>query len=164
MKNQDKWSPSKFVMHNGRPSGNRDSRCFSIGSRLITDLTARLYQEHIPKPQQMCKGIARIVRPSGICLLNTPFPYLLHEAPHDYYRFTKFVSRVLLENSRFEIVNLKPSGDAPDILTDIVVKQLSRTPVLGSPTAILVQWLIWERLCRPGLVNRFLDPQRSIFR
>lgn len=49
MLNQDKWVPSKYVYRGRRLVGSRDSRVVATTSRLVTDITASLYQAHIPR-------------------------------------------------------------------------------------------------------------------
>ena len=48
MKNTAQWKPTKFELHRGRWRGSRDARELGIGSRLISDLVAGLYQAHLP--------------------------------------------------------------------------------------------------------------------
>lgn len=48
MKNADSWKPSKFVQVRGRLRGSRDARELGVGSRLMSDLVAALYQHHVP--------------------------------------------------------------------------------------------------------------------
>lgn len=49
MKNQDQWTPSKFVYRDGRLMASRDVREVAPGDRLIADLVAALYDTHIPQ-------------------------------------------------------------------------------------------------------------------
>ncbi len=48
MKNRENWKPSKFVFINQRLVGSRDPQELAIGSRLISDLTARYYDKSLP--------------------------------------------------------------------------------------------------------------------
>ena len=48
MKNAERWLPSKFEQHHGRWRGSRDAGELGIGSRLISDLVAGLYPQHLP--------------------------------------------------------------------------------------------------------------------
>ena len=48
MKNPDRWRPSKFVQRGGRWRTSRDGRDVGVGSRLITDAVARIYDTHLP--------------------------------------------------------------------------------------------------------------------
>lgn len=47
MKNPDLWKPSKFVYRKGRLVASRDRNEVAVGSRLATDLIARVYDQHI---------------------------------------------------------------------------------------------------------------------
>ena len=48
MKNRAQWQPTKFVMRYGRLRGSRDARELGVGTRLISDLVAALYQAQLP--------------------------------------------------------------------------------------------------------------------
>ena len=48
MKNRAQWKPTKFELHRGRWRGARNARELGVGSRLISDLVAALYQAHLP--------------------------------------------------------------------------------------------------------------------
>ncbi len=48
MRNRTSWQPTKFEMRSGRLRGSRDVRELGVGSRLIGDLVAALYQAHLP--------------------------------------------------------------------------------------------------------------------
>lgn len=47
MKNQDQWSPSKFVYRNGKLIASRDPIEVAYGDRLIADLVAGLYDANL---------------------------------------------------------------------------------------------------------------------
>jgi SAM-dependent methyltransferase len=53
MKNSAAWVPSKFVHRNGRLTASRDPSQVGVGSRLIADLIAEVYDRHIPR---FCRG------------------------------------------------------------------------------------------------------------
>jgi len=47
MMNQDKWQPSKYVYKKGRLIASRDKNEVNVGSRLIADIIAGIYDEHL---------------------------------------------------------------------------------------------------------------------
>lgn len=49
MKNPQAWIPSKFEQRGGRLRAARDPRELGIGSRLVADLVAARYDEHLPR-------------------------------------------------------------------------------------------------------------------
>lgn len=53
MKSCDKWQPSKFVYKNGKLIASRDTEEVGVGSRLIADLIAQIYDKNL---QQHAKG------------------------------------------------------------------------------------------------------------
>lgn len=46
--------------------------------------------EHVAEPRAMVAEIARVLRPGGVMLITAPFAWPLHEAPHDFQRFTRY--------------------------------------------------------------------------
>mgnify|MGYP001567028094 FL=1 len=60
--------------------------------------------EHVPKAPQAITEIARVVRPGGFLYVVVPFLYPFHEAPNDYFRWTK--SGLIAALSDFEPVEV----------------------------------------------------------
>lgn len=48
MKNKDKWQPSKYIYKKGKLIASRDQKEVSIGSRLIADIIAEVYNKNLP--------------------------------------------------------------------------------------------------------------------
>ncbi len=55
--------------------------------------------EHVPQPQLAIDEMARVLRPNGYLILTAPHIWGLHEVPHDYFRFTPYGLRHLVEQS-----------------------------------------------------------------
>jgi SAM-dependent methyltransferase len=54
--------------------------------------------EHLVNPPQAIAEMYRVLTPGGTLILTTRFVYPLHDAPHDYFRFTRFGLEKLLEH------------------------------------------------------------------
>ena len=66
--------------------------------------------EHVPNPGQVLLEIARILRPGGRLLLTAPQGWHEHQQPHDYFRFTRYALRNLIEEAGFREVEIQPLG------------------------------------------------------
>jgi len=66
--------------------------------------------EHCPDPMLTLNEIHRVLKPSSPLVLTVPFLWPTHEAPHDYYRYTPFAIRRLLEKSGFEDIEISCLG------------------------------------------------------
>jgi SAM-dependent methyltransferase len=66
--------------------------------------------EHLPDPGRALREIARTLVPGGALLVAAPHEWEVHQAPHDYFRYTCHGLRHLLERAGFEIVEIRPAG------------------------------------------------------
>jgi SAM-dependent methyltransferase len=66
--------------------------------------------EHIREPGLALKEIARTLRPGGRILLAIPQDWEVHQAPHDFFRYTRYGIRYLLEQAGLEPVRIQPAG------------------------------------------------------
>ncbi len=99
--------------------------------------------EHIETPQSLWKEMNRVLKKGGKVILNVPFFYMLHETPHDYYRFTKYALRKLANDTGFNILILKETGGIIEVLADLTCKTLLYIPVIGSYLSKFMQSLIY---------------------
>lgn len=66
--------------------------------------------EHTPDPQRATRELCRVLRAGGRLLLVVPMIWEIHQAPHDYFRFTRYGLERLLATAGFEVVRLRPLG------------------------------------------------------
>ncbi len=64
--------------------------------------------EHLQMPDQMLKEAYRLLKPSGQLILTVPMVWGLHEEPVDFYRYTEYGLRYLLEQAGFEEIQIQP--------------------------------------------------------
>ncbi|MCP4654009.1 MAG: class I SAM-dependent methyltransferase [bacterium] len=77
----------------------------TIGSVLCTQVL-----EHLPRPWEAVAEMARVLAAGGYLILSVPHLSVIHEAPHDYYRFTRWGLGSLLKTHGFEVVRIVESG------------------------------------------------------
>lgn len=61
----------------------------SIGTDTIDAVFCLEVLEHVREPHMAAAEIARILRPGGLLIGSTPFLLGIHDAPADYFRFTR---------------------------------------------------------------------------
>ena len=66
--------------------------------------------EHTPKPREVIKEAYRVLKPRGALLLTVPQSYPIHGEPHDYFRYTAYGIRHLLEEAGFRVVSIRQNG------------------------------------------------------
>jgi SAM-dependent methyltransferase len=78
--------------------------------------------EHLEEPWKAIEEMYRVLKPGGHLILSAPQTYWLHEEPRDFYRFTQFGLKYLMENSGFALKYFKAKGDAGHFLLDLFAK------------------------------------------
>ena len=66
--------------------------------------------EHTRNPREVLLEFARVLKPGGLLVMVVPFLWEEHQAPHDYFRFTRYGVRLLFESSPFRLDLLSPIG------------------------------------------------------
>jgi SAM-dependent methyltransferase len=62
--------------------------------------------EHVTEPRSVLLELCRVMRPGGHLWISAPLCYEEHEVPYDYYRYTQFGWRHLMESAGLEIVEM----------------------------------------------------------
>lgn len=63
-----------------------------------------------PRPWQVLRELARVLRAGGRLYLTAPFDWHIHHEPHDYFRLTPYGMKALLEEEGFAIEALEGVG------------------------------------------------------
>jgi SAM-dependent methyltransferase len=108
--------------------------------------------EHIFQPQALVHEIARILAPGGKVIVGVPFYYWIHEAPHDYFRYTRFALQRLADTAGLDVVEIEETGGQVDVITDLVVRLPKRWPRVQRALV---------RLVTPALGSGRADRNRS---
>lgn len=112
--------------------------------------------EHLADGLEAVGEIHRVLRPGGVLLLNTPFLYPIHEAPHDYVRYTRFGLASLANRAGLTVESVEPIGGAADVFIDLVSKSLAGIPVVATSLVVLLQ--------EAAILTRHSFPARAVRR
>ncbi len=66
--------------------------------------------EHTRNPRRVLEEFARVLKPGGGLHMVVPFLWEEHQAPHDYFRFTRYGLETLLEQLPLRVDLLRPMG------------------------------------------------------
>jgi SAM-dependent methyltransferase len=66
--------------------------------------------EHLAEPGRALAEMARTLAPGAPLLIAAPHEWEVHQAPHDYFRYTRFGLTHLLEKAGYEAIELAPAG------------------------------------------------------
>ena len=105
--------------------------------------------EHVKNPKQVVRELFRVLASGGELLLVAPQEWEVHQAPHDYWRYTRYGLRLLLENAGFHVVHVHPAGGFFRVLSRRVLYALTffRWPwkllaaLLALPVGLALPWL-----------------------
>ena len=110
--------------------------------------------EHLRDPGLAICEMARSLKNGGALLLAAPHEWEVHQAPHDYFRFTQFGLRHLLEKAGLEVQEMRPAGGYFRLLARRLLNGLQF--FTGG-----LRWLVFVPaavvLVPPALVLPFLD-------
>ncbi|MBK7642328.1 MAG: class I SAM-dependent methyltransferase [Planctomycetes bacterium] len=67
--------------------------------------------EHVLSPRAVVEEMARVLKPGGRLLVTVPFMQPLHEIPSDFYRYTPFALRRMVEETGLVVEVIEPRGN-----------------------------------------------------
>ena len=99
----------------------------------------------------------RVLKDNGHVILSVPHLSPIHEAPHDYFRYTEYGLNSLLTSRGFRVLELHPAGGLLSFLahpaTSLTVSLFASVPGLRT--------LAW--FCNYVLLVRLLEPVDRVF-
>lgn len=64
--------------------------------------------EHVPAPDAVLGEFHRTLKPGGRLWASAPLCFEEHEVPYDFFRYTQYGWRALLERNGFDVVSIEP--------------------------------------------------------
>ena len=110
--------------------------------------------EHLREPRIMLSEAHRILRRGGHIILHVPFQWHVHEAPYDFFRFTRFALQDLLEQAGFSEIDIEPTTGFWSMWVlklNYQLKKLVRGPAavrIVMQLALAIPWWLNQHLAR----------------
>jgi SAM-dependent methyltransferase len=138
-----------------------DAQALGLASATFDVVLCTEVLEHIPEPQAAIDEMFRVLKPGGTLLLTTRFLFPIHDAPHDYFRFTKFGLQHLVR--RFDAVVIEEETTTVGTLAVLVQRLGLQTDSVGGGVGRAL-WLLMARLIRPfsWLIRREYGDSRRL--
>jgi SAM-dependent methyltransferase len=99
------------TLHNSRADIVTDlNSSFSIENAVADTLISLSVMEHLCEPQTFLNESYRILKDDGIFILGVPWMWWIHEAPHDYFRYTPYGLKYMFDKAGFKDVKIEATG------------------------------------------------------
>lgn len=137
---------------------NGDLRDIPLENSSVDVIISIQVFEHLPEPWKVLAEFNRILKVDGCVFITCPQGEPQHQVPYDFFRYTPFGLRSLLESNGFEVVWIKPQlGNFHKVGNDLTysarnLTKVSRNPVKNFLLTILSVYLrlMW-RIHKPFL-------------
>ncbi|MEO1922946.1 MAG: class I SAM-dependent methyltransferase [Nautiliaceae bacterium] len=98
-------------LHNVKPDVISDlNQKIDLPDEYADTAVAISVMEHLYNPQKFLNEVYRILKRNSYFILQVPWQWWVHEAPYDYFRYTPYGLKYLLENAGFKIIEISPQG------------------------------------------------------
>lgn len=92
---------AKYYKGEEKPDIFADSTQIPLPNNYCDTITCFQVLEHLPDPIKALKEMYRVLKKNGRIIISTIQFYPIHDEPYDYYRYTKYGLKHLLEQANF---------------------------------------------------------------
>jgi SAM-dependent methyltransferase len=96
-----------------------DARTLPFADQSFDGVLCSQVLEHVDQPDAVVGEMSRILKSGGVGLISVPFFYNLHMEPHDYFRFSPYGIRELLERNGLAVRQLRGQGGIGTLLVQM---------------------------------------------
>lgn len=127
-----------------------------LKSASIDSVVSFQVMEHLCEPQTMLNEACRILKPGGVIFITVPFQWWVHEAPHDYFRYTRYGLEHMLGKAGFANIQIEESTGFWTMWLLKFNYQLNR--VTSPKVPLVFRWILFPLITLICAVTQFLGP------
>jgi SAM-dependent methyltransferase len=114
------YPPTQAALHlEVQPEIYGDARNLPFADQSFDAALCFQVLEHVDRPETVIREIGRVLKPGGLGLISAPFCYNLHMEPYDFFRFSPYGLRDLLEKNGFRVRQLRGQGGIGALLVQM---------------------------------------------
>lgn len=115
--------------------------------------------EHVANGKEAFKELSRVLKSDGVLILSIPFLYPMHEAPYDFYRYTKYGIQHMLEENNISIQNIHALGGPGFmfmIYLNLFLCKLKKFRLISFISCWIQEgfYYLYKKLCFNSLINK----------
>jgi ubiquinone/menaquinone biosynthesis C-methylase UbiE len=153
------------LAHKVKPEIHGDARTLPFADQSFDGVLCSQVLEHVDQPETVVREMSRILKSGGVGLISVPFFYNLHMEPYDYFRFSPYGIKELLERNGLAVRQIRGQGGIGTLLVQMFHNWLfsglarrARRHILQKALVTLVLPLLLLLSTFDNLVGLGLDP------
>jgi SAM-dependent methyltransferase len=96
--------------YDNKPDLTWDAKKIPVADSTMGTVIATEVLEHSPTPVELLREIHRVLEKNGKVFITVPFFWMLHEVPHDEYRYTPFALERMMKQAGFSNITIRALG------------------------------------------------------
>jgi SAM-dependent methyltransferase len=118
-----------------------DLRNIPLETSSIDTIISIQVLEHLPEPWKVLEEFNRVLKKDGYLFISCPQGVFQHQIPNDFFRYTPFGLKSLLEGNGFDVIWIKPQlGNFNSIYSELR-HSLIKFPTLSNN--FLIKSFLW---------------------
>lgn len=98
------------TLHNSKADIISDlNKKIELANNFADTIISLSVMEHLCEPQIFLNESYRILKDGGTIILQVPFMWWIHEAPHDYFRYTPYGLKYMFEKAGYTDIQVQPT-------------------------------------------------------
>jgi len=125
-----------------------------IDNEVADSIISFSVMEHLSEPQIFINESYRILKRNGYMVLQVPWQWRIHEAPHDYFRYSPYALKYMFTKAGFHEIEIESQGG---FFTTVLIKTnyFSRKFIRGPK---FIKWIITVLLIPIWTIFQFIAP------